>query len=255
MTLNGSASSVRPRPRPPRREFVTTVCTEDLGRHSGSGLTLDQVIAEELRNVGDATGTPIEECDDLVIWERNKVAALIRLGSDHRPVVTRFDPPAAPEAVPVAGVVAGENEAGDTGAEGSCRALALELTRATIAQYQATKRVAVEIDARSQDTLRLTNPGAAEPTPPWESWTTLAREATTAAERHLFQCILALNGQDPNRSDPGDPGSHRPPCGVAYDGRLYLALAGAPGTTPVVIDRNHVVCLDPRPGDSSRGAP
>ena len=51
MHVNGTHSTARPRPRPPRREFVTTICTEDLGRYAGVGLTLEQVIEEELRNV------------------------------------------------------------------------------------------------------------------------------------------------------------------------------------------------------------
>src|SRR4051794_17053889 len=95
MLSNGTATSPRPRPRSRRREFVTTICTEDLGRHAGVGLTLDRVIAEELRNVIAAPVTPVAEWDDLVIWEGNKVAAVIRIGSDHRPVVQRFDAPAA----------------------------------------------------------------------------------------------------------------------------------------------------------------
>src|SRR4051794_40352379 len=91
MLPNGSATTARPRPRPQRREFVATICTEDLGRYAGVGLTLDRVIDEELRNVGVTPHTVAEVSDDLVIWERNKVVAVIRVGRDRRPVVTRFD--------------------------------------------------------------------------------------------------------------------------------------------------------------------
>jgi hypothetical protein len=79
--------------RPPRREFVATIGTEELGRYAGVGLTLDRVIEEELRKVGcaEASAGPVDASDDVVIWEQNKVVAIVRVGPDGRPVVTRFD--------------------------------------------------------------------------------------------------------------------------------------------------------------------
>jgi hypothetical protein len=93
MDQNDMVFDAGQRPRPPRREFVATIGTEELGRYAGVGLTLEQVIAEELRKVGCAgvSAGPVEARDDVVLWEANKVAALVRIGPDGQPVVTRFN--------------------------------------------------------------------------------------------------------------------------------------------------------------------
>jgi hypothetical protein len=79
---------------------VATIGTEELGRYAGVGLTLDRVLEEELRKVGsvEVSEGPLEASDDVAIWERNKVVALVRIGPLGRPVVTRFDQPPAPAA-------------------------------------------------------------------------------------------------------------------------------------------------------------
>jgi hypothetical protein len=101
MDQDGIAFDARERPRPPRREFVATIGTEELGRYAGVGLTLERVIEEELRKVGcvGVSAEPVEQSDDVVIWQSNKVVALVRIGPEGRPVATRLDrPPARPDA-------------------------------------------------------------------------------------------------------------------------------------------------------------
>jgi hypothetical protein len=95
MDQNGMAFNARPRPRPPRREYVATIGTEELGRYAGVGLTLERVIEEELRKIGYAkvAAEPVEASDDVVIWQGNKAVALVRINTEGRPVVTRFDRP------------------------------------------------------------------------------------------------------------------------------------------------------------------
>jgi hypothetical protein len=97
MDQDGMAFDGRERPRPPRREFVATIGTEELGRYAAVGLTLERVIEEELQKVGCArvSAEPVEQCDDVVIWQSNKVVALIRIGPEGRPVATRLDGPQA----------------------------------------------------------------------------------------------------------------------------------------------------------------
>jgi hypothetical protein len=76
---------------------VATIGTEELGRYAGVGLTLDQVIEEELRKAGCAgvSAGPVEAREDVVLWEGNQVVALVRIGPEGRPVATRFDRPLA----------------------------------------------------------------------------------------------------------------------------------------------------------------
>jgi hypothetical protein len=253
MLSNGSATTARPRARSRRREFVTTICTEDLGRYAGVGLTLDQVIEQELRKVGVAPDTAVDESDDLVIWEGNKVVALIRIGVDHRPVVTRFDLPAASPAEPGEGK--GTDDARHAWGESSPHALALRETRGAVEQFLAMKRRAEEARGRYQE-FRRTGAFASPPDADraqWEQWVNLAREAELAAERHLSRCILALNAKVESLSEIETAGFHRPHCGVILDDRLYLALGVEAGATPVVVELGHLARLDPGRGDAPSG--
>jgi hypothetical protein len=249
MFSNGPALTARPRSRPLRREFVTTICTEDLGRYAGVGLTLDEVIEEELRNIAVTPVAAVEQCDDLVIWEGNKVVALIRIGHDHRPIVTRFDPPAPQQAGP------GTHEARFSGGDSSPRALALRVTRGAVADYLAMKRRAEEAHERYQEDIRdgPSLPQSDALKLQREQWMSLAKEAAIAAERHLFRCILALNGKVAGLPDVKDPGFPRPPCGVILDDRLYLALGGETGSTPIVVELNDVARLDTGEGGALSG--
>jgi hypothetical protein len=249
MLSNGSALTARPRSRPLRREFVTTICTEDLGRYAGLGLTRDQVIAEELQNIAATPISSVEECDDLVIWEGNKVVALIRIGLDRRPIVTRFDPPAPRPAEP------GADDAGYTRECSPLSELALKVTRDAAVHYLAMKRRAEEAHDRYRE---VTRDGAALPRPgvsrsQGEPWVDQAREAAIASERHLYRCILLLNGKVESLPDLNSPGFRCPPCGVMLDDHLYLALGGEAGSTPVVVELRDVPRLDAGGPDAPPG--
>lgn len=98
----------------PFREFLATTSTTDIVRYSGSGLTLDEVIAaqhevarglwetleeENARRADNRVTTPEEymaELSDTTIWEGRRLRAALRLtpGAYPQYQVTRFDGPA-----------------------------------------------------------------------------------------------------------------------------------------------------------------
>ena len=90
---------------PRRREFVITVVDENDHRQSGFGLTLDMVLESLLRTFRSITedgvtkgspADPREYYDDHVIWEGNRVLAVVRVDREGTGLeVTRFDGPAA----------------------------------------------------------------------------------------------------------------------------------------------------------------
>jgi hypothetical protein len=179
--------------------------------------------------------------------------ALIRIGVDHRPVVTRFDPPAASPAEPGDGK--GTDDVRRARGESSPHALALRETRGAVEHFLAMKRRAEEARSRDQEFRRagaFASPPDAERAQ-WEQWVNLAREAELAAERHLFRCILALDGKVERLSEIETAGFHRPHCGVILDDRLYLALGVEAGATPVVVELGHLARLDPGRGDAPSG--
>jgi hypothetical protein len=248
MPSNGLASASHERPRPPRREFVTTTGSEDLGRYSGIGLTLDEVIGQELQNVATAiaAAAPVDACDDLVIWERNKVVALIRVDADHRPVVARFDPPPSAPAEPApAGGEIGQ----------ALRSLAADQTRSAIAAFHGASDRAAAAQDRFQAAICNGAPAtvSAAEQAQWQAWDQLARDAKAIAGRHLFLCLRALNGWPPRPPDRDDPGPQPPPCGAIAGDRLYVASADVPSVLPLVLDMSQVVGLDPSPAGGSRG--
>lgn len=98
------APAVRPgltyRARPRRREFLVMVVTEEVRRESGFGLTPDRVLADMADSfangrANDTHAGPddyIEHCDDQVVWEGNRVVAVVRADRDGLGLeVIRFD--------------------------------------------------------------------------------------------------------------------------------------------------------------------
>ncbi len=101
---SSDAPAVRPGPtyraRPRRREFLCTVAAEETFRLSGLGLTLDAVIADIIDTFGSSRANDthagaddyIEHGDDQVVWEGNRVVAVVRADRDGLGLeVIRFD--------------------------------------------------------------------------------------------------------------------------------------------------------------------
>jgi hypothetical protein len=260
MHSNGTYPTARPRPRPPRREFVTTICTEDLGRYAGVGLTLEQVIEEELKNVSAVAPGQVEESDDLVIWEGNKIAALIRIGPGGRPVVTRLDRPAAdPDPSVSAG---GEVPAADvinlaSGPGGSSWAPAVTETRAAIRQFQTLLRIAEEVRQRCPEASHAgASPAPCEPGQEfWQRWSSAAREVLAISELHLCRALDNLAAAVRNHTHPREAGSRSPRCGVIEGGRLYLVHDRTASEALVVVDLKNVFRLDPPRGSAPADVP
>jgi hypothetical protein len=238
---------------------VTTICTEDLGRYAGVGLSLEQVIEEELRNVGAAPQCPVEKSDDLAIWEGNKIAALIRIGAAGQPVVTRFDRTAEDQDTP--GSAKGSIPASNTqdlsrsGPGPSPHAPAVSEIRAAIAHFETLRRIAEDVLKRCREAV---NPGTPL-TPPdartefWQRWSCVVRELQAVSEQHLCRAIenLALEGGDVVRQRDGRRRSTH--LGVIVDGRLYLAQDGGASKNLAVVDLKNVCRLDTDTG--RKGAP
>ncbi len=253
MHSNGKASMAQPRPRPPRREFVTTIGTEDLGRYAGVGLTLDQVIEEELKNVETTAFGSVEESDDLVIWERNKIAALIRIGSEGRPVVTRLDRPSCPAAPPLATDNVPVMEAMAAVTVGTPM---VSETLAAITHYHVLRRFTDEKRKLHEAGLSAATGAAADPDHTLLGhWTSLAGEALAVTERLLRRSIRDLEDTFKSLIHGGDDGSRWSHCGIVLDGRLYLALASETGGTLVVVDLKNLARLDPGRGAGHREIP
>jgi hypothetical protein len=261
MHTNGTSSTARPRPRPPRREFMTTTCTEDLGRYAGAGLTLEQVIEEELRNVRAAAPARPEESDDLVIWERNKIAALIRIGADGRPVVTRYDRAAMPRTALESETGAGAaSEAPDPAISGrglSPSESAVSETRAAIARFDALGRIAEEVRQHGQQVSRcgasLARRDAGQEFS--QGCQRVARELLVISQLHLCHAIDMLSGTVRNETHRRDAGSRASRCGVILGGRLYLVVDDPAGESLVVVDLKHTFQLDPGEGGVSTAYP
>ncbi len=88
------------RARPRRREFLIVVVTEEILRPSGLGLTLSSVIADMVDTFASAREMDthagpdeyIEYGDDQVVWEGNRVVAVVRADRDGLGLeVVRFD--------------------------------------------------------------------------------------------------------------------------------------------------------------------
>ncbi len=88
------------RARPRRREFLIVVVTEEILRPSGLGLTLDTVLADIIDTFANARANDthagpdddIEHGDDQVVWEGNRVVAVVRADRDGLGLeVIRFD--------------------------------------------------------------------------------------------------------------------------------------------------------------------
>ncbi len=104
---SSDAPAVRPGPtyrsRPRRREFLIMVATEEIFRMAGLGMTLDDVIADITDTFAssralhrekemDAVEDTVEHCDDQVVWEANRVLAVLRPAPDGSGMdVVRFD--------------------------------------------------------------------------------------------------------------------------------------------------------------------
>lgn len=72
-------------------EPAWTLCTQDIVlNHVSAEMTLDEVIADELENIG---GDAFEEA---AVWRGDSLLAAIVHGPDGKPVVHRFDRPAKP---------------------------------------------------------------------------------------------------------------------------------------------------------------
>jgi hypothetical protein len=250
MHVNGTCSPARPHPRPRRREFVTTIGTEDLGRYAGVGLTLEQVIKEELRNVRGVAPAAVEESDDLVIWEGNKIAALIRTGADGRPVVTRCDGPAAR----CGESVSAEGELGATDvlapASGPGRTAWVQAagdTRAAIRQLETLRRIADEAHQHSLESCHAEAAPVPEGTA-WEFWQRfgdVAREGLALSEKQLCRAIDNLAAAFETHNEPRGAASGASPRGVVEGGRLYLVHDPAASAALVVVDLKNVVRLEP----------
>lgn len=108
------------RARPRRREFVIAV-VDDVHRESGPDLTVDAVLDDLARLLRDAAAKDLgaadyaETFDDQVIWEGNRVVAVVRFDAGTRGLdVVRFDgPPSAPTGTAIQAPPDADDEADD----------------------------------------------------------------------------------------------------------------------------------------------
>jgi hypothetical protein len=256
MLANGLGSTARSRSRFPRREFVTTIGIEELGRYAGLGLSLEEVIGEEVRHAGNTPGSSVDDRDDVIIWEGNRALALIRVGRAGEPIVIRFDQvglESTTTTVPHRAAVPTTSTSRDE--------VSLEATSQAIAHLRALRHrlerdgehPAAGIQDVDKDNAFRCGTGRDRKDP----WTSLLRMAEAAAERHLLFCLLLINGK---LDDPSDlttvPRDFRP-CGVIDEGRLYLALHGRGGATDQILEVTDLVRLDQKtsPAPPRAGCP
>jgi hypothetical protein len=256
MNQNGTSNGAQLRPRPRRREFAATIGTEDLGRYAGVGLTVEAVIAEELGKIDCATAAaaqePAAESDDLVIWEGNKVVALVRIGADGRPVATRLDrasgrtpgvhalPPDEPALeAPRSRAVYPE---GAPSGQGPNTREAL----AAIRHFHALRRFAAEVRQLCHDAARVEShaPQEGPGQTLWTRWNCLGGETIAYSEDHLRRSIAALQDRMKTLTRRPDAVAAEHPCGVIMDGSLYVALPAEAGGALVRLALENVVMLD-----------
>jgi len=242
MPSNGLGSTARQRSRPPRREFVTTIGTEELGRYAGVGLSLEEVIREELRHTGN---TSADDGDDVVIWEGNRALALIRAGPAGEPNVTRFDQIGSESTVPSVP----QGGTGSPKSSSSWDEVAFEETCSAIAHLRALRqRLERDKELSAADAHDAGNGSHCDTErAPRDSWTRLLRLAEASAQRHLLFCLLFINGKLADPNDLTTLPRDWPPCGVIRDDRLYLAFCGRREATPEVVEVTDLVRLDQRP--------